>query len=88
MYIGQEVARMTRHVRYLRPDGNVRDEPSVNHPVHLGRRVVQWMKPEPMHAIQVVDRPGQAAADPSLLHIEIKFPPQAGSTLMRLVAIA
>ena len=63
----------TPHVRYLRPDGYVRDEPSENYPLHPGRWAVQWMKPEPMHAIQVVDRPQPAPAGPPLPRIEIKF---------------
>ena len=62
----------TPHVRYLRPNGSVRDEPSADQPVHAGRWSVQWMKPEPMHAIQVVDKPERPATDPPLLRIEIK----------------
>lgn len=62
----------TPHVRYLRPVGSVRDEPNKNHTLHSGRWSVQWMQPEPMHAIQVVDRPERAPSDPPLLRIEIK----------------
>lgn len=62
----------TPHVRYLRPDGSVTDEPSKTAPIHPSRWSVQWMKPEPMHAIQVVDRPGKASDSPPLLRIEIK----------------
>lgn len=54
----------TPHVRYRRPDGSGRDEPSVNEPAHPGRWGIQWMKPEPMHAIQVIDRPKRAATGP------------------------
>ncbi len=60
------------HVRYLRPNGSVQDQPSVSEPVHPGKWAVGWMKPEPMHAIQVVDRPGRASTDPPLLRVEIK----------------
>lgn len=62
----------TPHVRYLRPDGSVRDEPSTIDPAHPGKWSIAWMKPEPMHAIQVVDRPEKAAGEPPLLRIEIK----------------
>lgn len=62
----------TPHVRYLRPDGGVRDLPSVAEPVHPGRWSVEWMKPEPMHSIQVVDRPESAPNEPTDLRIEIK----------------
>jgi hypothetical protein len=62
----------TLHVRYLRPDGSVRDEPSGDEPVHPGRWSIGWMKPEPMHAIQVVERPETVPTDPPLLRIEIK----------------
>ena len=47
---------MTPRVRYHRPD-SVRDEPSINRSVHPGKWSIQWMKPEPMHAIEVIDRP-------------------------------
>ena len=42
------------HVRYHRADGTVRDSPGEEAPIHLGTWRVQWMKPEPMHAIEVV----------------------------------
>src|SRR6185437_8341355 len=68
----------TPHVRYHRPDGSVRDEPSREEPVHSGRWSVQWMKPEPMHAIEVVENPGgvpNSFAGPPLLRIELKCHP-------------
>jgi hypothetical protein len=65
----------TPHVRYLRPDGSARDEPSVNEPVHTGKWSIGWMKPEPMHSIHVVDRAETTPADPPLLRIEIKCHP-------------
>lgn len=65
----------TPHVRYLRPDGTVRDEPSVTEPVRPGKWSIGWMKPEPMHAIQTVDRPERAPTDPPLLRVEIKWLP-------------
>ncbi|MGA8089242.1 MAG: hypothetical protein WCA10_18355 [Terracidiphilus sp.] len=60
------------HVRYHRPDGSVRDQPSINEPVHPGKWSVEWMKPEPMHAIEVVDKPESAVTEPPLLRVEIK----------------
>ena len=66
------------HIRYHRPDGTVRDSPSTVEPTHPGAWSVQWMKPEPMHAIEVVDMPKSAApaADaPTSLRIEIKCHP-------------
>ena len=62
----------TPHVRYLRPDGTVRDEVSVTEPVHPGKWSIEWMKPEPMHAIQTVESPESAPTDPPLLRVEIK----------------
>jgi hypothetical protein len=63
------------HVRYHRPDGSVRDNPSRQEPVHPGKWSVQWMNPEPMHSIEVVDRPASATdppGSPTSLRIEIK----------------
>ena len=66
------------HVRYHRPDGTVRDSPAKEGSVHPGMWTVQWMNPEPMHAIEVVEMPGSAAnlpPGPSLLRVEIKCHP-------------
>jgi hypothetical protein len=66
------------HVRYHTPDGRVRDTPSDDAPHHAGKWDIQWMKPEPMHAIEVVDQPASAAplpGNPPLLRIEIKCHP-------------
>lgn len=68
----------TPHIRYRRPDGSVRDIPKVEEPGHPGSWRVQWMKPEPMHAIEVVEMPGIDATvppGPSSLRIEIKCRP-------------
>jgi hypothetical protein len=62
------------HVRYHRPDGSVRDEPSVDEPNHPGKWSVEWMKPEPMHAIETVSA-APPTAGPPLLRIEIKVHP-------------
>ena len=37
------------------PDGSIRDSPSKDYPAHPGHWTVDWMKPEPMHAIEVVE---------------------------------
>jgi hypothetical protein len=66
------------HVRYHRPDGTVRDTPSKEAPVHPGTWTVQWMNPEPMHSIEVVEMPRSAEAvpdGPPLLRVEIKCHP-------------
>lgn len=71
-FLGWDSGGRTPHVRYLRPDGTVRDEPSVTEPVRPGKWSIGWMKPEPMHAIETVDRPERAPTDPPLLRVEIK----------------
>ena len=66
------------HVRYHRPDGAIRDSPSKEVPVHSGTWTVQWMNPEPMHAIEVVEMPKSSASvldGPPLLRVEIKCHP-------------
>ena len=64
------------HIRYRRPDGSVRDNPSRVRPARTGSWSVQWMEPESMHAIEVVENPEGSAAskEPSDLRIEIKCP--------------
>jgi hypothetical protein len=62
------------HIRYHRPDGSIRDSPSEAYPVHPGRWTVDWMKPEPMHAIEVVEN-YDTGKDLPLLRVEIKLPP-------------
>ena len=66
------------HIRYHGPDGSVKDIPSREEPVHPGAWSVHWMKPEPMHAIEVVEQPKAAAAlpeGPPSLRVEIKCLP-------------
>jgi len=68
----------TPHIRYHRPDGSVRDIPSTEVPTHSGAWSVQWMKPEPMHAIEVVGESRSATSIPNgprSLRIEIKCHP-------------
>lgn len=71
-FLSWDTGGKTPHVRYHRPDGTVQDQPSVNKPVHPGKWSIGWMKPEPMHAIQVLDRPEKASTEPPLLRVEIK----------------
>jgi len=71
-FLSWDTGGKTPHVRYHRPDGNVQDQPSVDEPVHAGRWGIGWMKPEPMHAIQVVDAPKRTPTAPPLLRVEIK----------------
>lgn len=66
------------HIRYHRPDGTVRDVPSKDMPKHSGEWSIHWMKPEPMHSIEVVENSESAselAREPSELRIEIKCHP-------------
>jgi hypothetical protein len=68
----------TPHIRYHRVDGSVTDQPSRKLPVHPGSWSVRWMKPEPMHAIEVVEKPETTAGipeGPPSLRVEIKCHP-------------
>ena len=63
------------HIRYHRADGTVRDSPGKEAPRHPGSWSIHWMKPEPMHAIEVVETPKSAEpvpGEPPLLRVEIK----------------
>jgi hypothetical protein len=71
-FLDWDTGDKTPHVRYLRPDGSVRDEAGSDQLAHPGKWSLRWMKPEPMHAIQVVSRPERASTEPPLLRIEIK----------------
>ena len=78
-FLSWDTGGSSPHVRYHRPDGSVKDQPSVETPVHPGRWDVQWMNPEPMHAIEVVADPGASPPpvkdSPPLLRVEIKCHP-------------
>ncbi len=68
----------TPHIRYLRPGRPVRDIASVEAPAHEGAWDIHWMEPEPMHSIEVVAWPKDAAehaSDPPELRVEIKVHP-------------
>jgi len=62
------------HVRYHRGDGTVVDQPSEPSPKHPGHWSVQWMKPEPLHAIETVEFP-PSPDEPGLIRVELKFNP-------------
>ncbi len=77
-FLSWDVGGKSPHVRYHRPDGSVKDEPSVETPVNPGRWEVKWMNPEPMHAIEVVADAKDSSIVPRnipLLRIEIKCHP-------------
>ncbi len=77
-FLDWDTGGATAHIRYHRGDGSVADRPSQEEPVHAGRWSVHWMKPEPMHAIEVVEKPKSAGALPDAppsLRIEIKCHP-------------
>jgi hypothetical protein len=60
------------HIRYHRADGSVQDQPSRVEPMHAGAWSIHWMKPEPMHSIEVVEKPKNPPGEPTSLRIEIK----------------
>ena len=70
-FLSWDTGGKSPHIRYHRADGSVRDDPSKEEPVHPGRWSVHWMNPEPMHAIQVLERPENSSIVPDL-RIEIK----------------
>jgi hypothetical protein len=75
-FIEWDTGGRSPHVRYHTPDGRVRDIPSRAQPSHPGRWEIHWMKPEPMHAIEVVERYGSACTQqPPLLRVELKTAP-------------
>jgi hypothetical protein len=77
-FLSWETGGRTPHIRYHRADGSVREQPNTEEPVHPGAWSVGWMKPEPMHAIEVVENPESAATlhkGPSDLRVEIKCHP-------------
>jgi len=73
LFLGYDTGGTTPHIHYHRADGKVVDQPSETEPEHAGVWSAKWMKPEPMHAIEVLDpgRPG-VGAPPGWLRVEIK----------------
>ncbi|HEY1499073.1 MAG TPA: hypothetical protein VGF88_05810 [Acidobacteriaceae bacterium] len=76
LFLGFDTGGKTAHIRYHTPDGKVRDVPSETEPTHPGVWSASWMKPEPMHSIEVVsaEAPGPGSF-PGWLRVEIKVPP-------------
>lgn len=75
-FLSWDTGGRTPHIRYHRPDGSVRDNASKEEPEHPGTWQVHWMKPEPMHAIEVVENAeASVAKGPTDLRIEIKCHP-------------
>ncbi len=72
-FLSWETGGRTPHIRYHRSDGSVRDIPSVNVPPAPGHWSIHWMKPEPTHAIEVVEDTAPPGDIP-LLRVEIKVP--------------
>jgi hypothetical protein len=58
-------------VRYHSADGTVKDIPSAEVPIHPGTWTVAWMKPEPMHSVEILDAPVASSG----LRVEIKCIP-------------
>lgn len=73
LFLGYDTGGTSPHIRYHTADGKVRDQPSHTVPFQSGVWTASWMRPEPMHAIEVVDpeQPGPGAP-PGWLRIEIK----------------
>jgi hypothetical protein len=65
----------TPHVRYRRANGSVRDIPSTDEAIHPGVWSVEWIKPEPMHAVEILEAPASLPNAPPDLRIEIKCYP-------------
>jgi hypothetical protein len=77
-FLSWDTGGKSPHIRYHRADGRVMDQPAKEEPAHAGSWSVGWMKPEPMHSIEVVENPSSAASPsggPTDLRIEIKCHP-------------
>lgn len=74
LFLGYDAGGRSAHIRYHTPDGRVRDQPSTDEPKHPGIWTANWMAPEPMHSIEVVEdaAPGPPGAPAGWLRIEIK----------------
>lgn len=72
-FVSWDAGGRTPHIRYHRPDGTVKDVPSQESPVVAGHWAIEWMAPEPTHAIEVVESGTNPAGIP-LLRVEIKIP--------------
>jgi hypothetical protein len=68
-FVDWDVGGRTNHLRYHRPDGSVKEIPSADAPKHPGVWRVKWTAPEPMHAIETVEK----NSDATELRVEIKL---------------
>ncbi len=78
-FIGYDTGGRSPHIRYHRSDGTVRDSPATVTPtVNPGHWTVNWLEPEPMHAVENADPPAsdpEFAKRPPWIRIEIKCHP-------------
>jgi len=77
-FLSWDTGGASPHVRYHRGDGTVSDQPSRVTPSHPGAWSIHWMKPEAMHAIEVLDDGKSSAGnkdEPPLLRVEMKCVP-------------
>jgi hypothetical protein len=72
-FLSWDTGGRSPHIRYHRGDGSVRDIPSADSPTYPGHWSVSWMKPEPMHGIETVEKYDEDNGPP-LLRVEIKMP--------------
>lgn len=68
-FLDWDAGGKTNHLRYHRQDGSTRDIPSVDTPAQPGHWTVKWHEPEPMHAIETVEK----VNDGKDLRVEIKI---------------
>jgi hypothetical protein len=73
LFLHWDTGGKSPHIRYHRADGSVRDIPSSDSPLHPGRWVVSWMRPEPMHWVETLDY--GAGQEPPYIRVEIKVAP-------------
>ncbi len=73
LFLGYDTGGSTPHIRYHTADGDVREQLSHAEPEHEGYWDGEWMAPEPLHAIEVIesDKPGPGAP-PGWLRVEVK----------------
>lgn len=68
-FLDWDVGGKTNHLRYHRYNGSIRDIPSIDAPAQPGHWSVKWIEPEPMHAIETIEK----VNDGKDLRVEIKI---------------
>jgi hypothetical protein len=68
-FLDWDIGGKTNHLRYHRYNGSTRDIPSIDAPAQPGHWTVNWIEPEPMHAIETIDK----VNDGKDLRVEIKI---------------